>query len=169
MTYSLITLGFLCTVINLELNGLGILLPTCFGYVFIAAGAGSLQSKQRIFKWTIYPAALMAIVTFPDLFRGVIQGEFEAFHGWTFWPTFAIETALKIMLAIGLWQEANYQNSRIIKNLAGGTAMVFAIFLPLWKFFPVKDNATLIASFLVYEIPSFYLAFVFYLASKKMK
>lgn len=157
--YWIIATGYLFTAVNIQINGVGIVFPTCFGYALIGLACWSLRDNHWSFRFAPLPAAILSLLTFPDLFSGAAQG-IEAYYDWILWPSITLELSLMALVAIGLWYEADLNGVAWLRYAVIALAPITAASMLAWWFFPVKDNATLIASFLVYVIPAFYLAAV---------
>ena len=98
----LFALGHLCVAVNLAINGIGILLPTCFGYAIVAGASWSLRDDQRSFLFATLPSVALALLTFPDLFRGAVADGLVSYDDWTLWPVLLLEAALTALIAYGL-------------------------------------------------------------------
>lgn len=157
--YKFIATGYLFVAVNLQINGLGLIFPTCFGYALIGLACWSLRDRYWSFRFASFPAAILALLTFPDLFRGAAQGT-EAYYDWILWPSITLELLLMAFVASGLWYEADSKGIGWLRWAVIALAPIAIVSLLAWWYFPVSSNATLIASFLIYVIPAFYLAAV---------
>jgi hypothetical protein len=163
-----ISAGYVFVAINLQINGLGICLPTTVGYGLIVVG-GWLLRDHPPFRLAVVPAALLAIVRFPNLFRGATDGTaMESFDRWTFWPSILLEIVLIAIVALGVWRIADSRGRTPLKRLATAIFPVLTLSLLAWWFFPVTSNATLIASFAVYAIPALFVAAVCAVAAQQL-
>lgn len=145
--------------VNLQINGLGIFFPTCFGYALIGLACWSLRDNHWAFRIAPAPASILSLLTFPDLFSGAARG-IEAYYDWILWPSITLEISLMALVAIALWYEADLKGVGWLRGAVIALGPIVLASLLTWWFFPVTSNATLIASFLVYAIPAFYLAAV---------
>ena len=162
----IISIGYLFVAVNFQINGLGLLLPTCLGYALIAGASWSLRDVSPVFQVATLPAAVLGVITIPDVVRGAMDtGEY---HYWAWWPSLILEIALFVLIAIGLWLVSQLKGIHWLRWAAIASAPILVIALLSWQLIPVTSNATLIASFLIYEVPSFYLAAVNYGAAKSV-
>jgi hypothetical protein len=157
----LIAIGLLCTSINLEINGLGILLPTSLGYALIAIGSHDMRDRSGVFAYVVVVAIILAIAALPLLVHGVIARDiWEVFSTWVGPPSLFMEVLLWLLVASGIYLGAVRSKQNGIRNAAGLAFPIILGAIIAWSFYPVKDNASKIASFVVYQIPSFYLVVV---------
>lgn len=115
----LLAIGYVFVGVNLTINGLAILLPTCVGYGLLAIGFWEAASKQggvthRFSQFAFGLCVFMAIVTVPLLVRFSYAGEgWEAYSRWTF-HVWYIEVLISLVSPVALW---NVFPSRSVRGL----------------------------------------------------
>jgi hypothetical protein len=167
--YWLIAAGYLCVSVNLEVNGCGILLPTALGDLLIACGAYELRDRQRVFRCAWPVALVLAFYSLRYLSRGLVQEiGLHTFLDGLVWPARGLDLLLIALIAAGIWREARRCQQVPLSIQAALVFPVTVLAMTAWWFFPVTDNRTLILSFLIYEIPPFYLAVVSALAARRL-
>jgi hypothetical protein len=159
--YNVLIIGFLFISINLEVNGYGILLPTSLGYGMIWLGCRELRHMQRSFAWASFVALPLAVLTLPLLVRGYLSEEtFNLIYNNTFWPMIALELGLIALFTIAVCQESTVQKVPSVKPVAMLAVPITIAAYITWWLLPVEKNSMLLLSFLIYRVPTFYLAFV---------
>ena len=104
-----LAVGYLFIGVNLVINGVMILLPTCVGYVFLTIGywkAAGWQTRawRRLGKITAGLCALMVPMSFPLLFRfGFPKESWETFDRWTFFVWY-LDWLLPLLTPVVLWR-----------------------------------------------------------------
>lgn len=162
----LISVGYLFVALNIVVNGIELLLPTCFGYALITAGAWGLRDAQRVFRYVPIPAVILAVLSFPDLFRFSMPHHLHGFEHWIFWPRIAFEIVLFGMVTWGIWYEVDLRCHARLKALVVAAAPVLVASMAGWWYYPVTSPSTLTIKILIYDIPAFYLAAVSGMAAK---
>lgn len=156
--YWALATGYLFVAVNFSYNGVGILLPTCVGYTLIGSAAWWLRYDQRVFKFATLPAAILALITFPNLFL-VAFGDFSLLrYDWVYWPSIVLEISLMGLVATGLWRETDIKGFNGLSWAAIGTAPIIVITLIAWWIFPATSYGTQLASIFIHAVPAFYLA-----------
>ena len=162
-----LAIGYLFVAVNIEINDLGILLPTFVGYALIAMATWSLGERQRIFRHAAPLAAILAIVSFVRFMHCAV--DVRAFTRLVLWPSCVLEVLVIVIVSIGLWREGLSRNATWLKAASLAAVPVLAGSLVAWWFIPVSNNTLKIASFLVYVIPAFCMSGISALAARTSK
>ncbi len=126
-----LAVGYLFIGVNLIINGVMILLPTCVGYVCLTVGywkAAGWQPRawRCLGKVTAGLCALMVPLSVPSLFRYGFPGEaFETFDRWTFF-TWYLVWLLPLLTPLVLWRVFQVRIFRM------AMLMVFPVTLLAW-------------------------------------
>ena len=161
--YLLLTIGYLCITINLDINGLGILLPTFLGYILMAKASYVLRENVKIFGYAVIPSVTMAVLTIPFLVT-----EFISWIDFLFWPMQILEYCIIIIHLIGIYQCTVLNNAKKIKAGLITFVIVLLSFRILW-FYSSKLDIPQILTFVIYEIPKLFFIYILYLCYKYLR
>jgi hypothetical protein len=120
--------GYLCAGLNLQINGLGILLPTFAGYFMIARGSYILRERARLFLYAVVPAAILAVLTVPHLAIEYIRSPISKY---AFWPEIIMGYFVIVINAFALYEFLGRSNHSILK----GAIIAMFWYIPVCVFY----------------------------------
>ncbi len=156
--YWLIAVGAVFVGINVHINGVQLLLPTCVGYVLMGIGAWNLRDEDRIFRHAPVAASMLAVLSFPDLFRQLIIAQASQQHIlyiyelWTFYPYAFLHVVLLAGIAVAIAKQARKWDRRPLFGVAVAATVAIIVFEIPRFFMPFPSQPYYIAFFVVTSV-----------------
>ncbi len=167
--YWLIAIGLLCVALNLEVNGLGICLPSCIGYGLIAGACWAIRDRQKVYSFAAVASGIQVVLTFPDLFRGQTTDRLDWLYVWTYWPFYILYLLTLLFLLIGLWREANLKGIEWVKLACIAIVPVCLVSTAIVRVIPVDDNINLLVAFFFDSLTPVCLAALYVVSSRLLE
>jgi len=155
ISYWLLALGTICVGVNISINGVEILFSTCVGYALMGIGAWNLREEGPIFRYAPIAAAILALLSFPDLFRNAVlvrrgqQDPLYLFDLWTFYPFSILHGAFFAGVAAAIARQARKSGDRSVFGVATVAAVAVVMFETPWFSMPFPSRPYYIAFFVV--------------------
>jgi hypothetical protein len=162
-----IAVGYLFVAVNVQINGLGLYLPTCFGHASIAIACWSMRDRQSVFRYAAFASAILAVLTFPSLFSGSIAGHLSGYYSWTFWPWYFLYLSSMVLVSMGIWFEANLKGIDVLKTFCHVLILVIFVSQTIWWFTPLTGKTLYLTSALLQVVPALYLSVLCAAAARK--
>lgn len=161
--YLYLAVGYLFISINLYINGLGIIFPTCVGYLIIARTSYLLHFNNKVFLYTVIPSAIMVILTIPFLLIEFIQSDASKY---IYWPANVLAYFILITHCFGIYKCSVVNDFKKIKTLSIISFLLIPTSTIIWYLSPLLGISKTM-SFFIYETPKLFFAVVSYLCYKK--